>query len=207
MGTCLFSLRFHEVLKALTDCDEGKLHILRVLYEFWKNHPEVGSFRLQILLFYSLIAHHSWNLWKLMLWMYSFRWSQCWWTSLFGPRSWIVRPWQTGCSLLKWLMISPGIHQRHAYMCRWGEVAVIDLCSLGLCRFYVWEILHSTIRKMNKHVQKIQKELDEAKEKLEKQQNKKVEEKPFSLPRHMCALALLFLFLGLTALTVTFVRV
>lgn len=40
-------------------------------------------------------------------------------------------------------------------------------------RFYVWEILHSTIRKMNKHVQKIQKELDEAKEKLEKQQNKK----------------------------------
>jgi len=30
---------------------------------------------------------------------------------------------------------------------------------------------------MNKHVQKIQKELDEAKEKLEKQQNKKVEEK------------------------------
>jgi len=42
MGTCLFSLRFHEVLKALTDCDEGKLHILRVLYEFWKNHPEVG---------------------------------------------------------------------------------------------------------------------------------------------------------------------
>lgn len=42
----------------------------------------------------------------------------------------------------------------------------------------MWEILHSTIRKMNKHVQKIQKELDEAKEKLEKQQNKKVEEKP-----------------------------
>lgn len=60
-----------------------------------------------------------------------------------------------------------------------GEVtaAVTDLRSLGLCRFYVWEILHSTIRKMNKHVQKIQKELDEAKEKLEKQHNKKVEKK------------------------------
>ena len=41
-------------------------------------------------------------------------------------------------------------------------------------RFYVWEILHSTIRKMNKHVQKIQKELEEAKDKLEKQQHKKV---------------------------------
>lgn len=41
-------------------------------------------------------------------------------------------------------------------------------------RFYVWEILHSTIRKMNKHVQKIQKELEEAKDKLERQQHKKV---------------------------------
>lgn len=37
---------------------------------------------------------------------------------------------------------------------------------------------------MNKHVQKIQKELEEAKEKLEKQQNKKVEEKPFVYAVH-----------------------
>lgn len=49
----------------------------------------------------------------------------------------------------------------------------VALC-IGLVRLYVWEILHSTIRKMNKHVQKIQKELEEAKDKLEKQQHKKV---------------------------------
>lgn len=41
-------------------------------------------------------------------------------------------------------------------------------------RLFVWEILHSTIRKMNKHVQKIQKELEESKDKLEKQQHKRV---------------------------------
>lgn len=41
-------------------------------------------------------------------------------------------------------------------------------------RLFVWEILHSTIRKMNKHVQKIQQELEEAKDKLEKQQHKRV---------------------------------
>ncbi|MEQ2195012.1 hypothetical protein XENOCAPTIV_006163, partial [Xenoophorus captivus] len=41
-------------------------------------------------------------------------------------------------------------------------------------RLFTWEILHSTIRKMNKHVQKIQKELEESKDKLEKQQHKRV---------------------------------
>ena len=48
-----------------------------------------------------------------------------------------------------------------------------DVC-VCVCRFYMWEILHSTMRKMNKHVQKVQKELEEAKDKLEKQQHKKV---------------------------------
>jgi len=43
-------------------------------------------------------------------------------------------------------------------------------------RLYVWEILHSTIRKMNKHVQKIQKELEDVKARLDKQQHKKVGE-------------------------------
>lgn len=38
-----------------------------------------------------------------------------------------------------------------------------------MLRLFVWEILHSTIRKMNKHVLKIQKELEEAKEKLARQ--------------------------------------
>ncbi|CAB1325501.1 unnamed protein product [Coregonus sp. 'balchen'] len=35
--------KFHEILKALTDCDEGKLHILRVVYEVWRNHPQMIS--------------------------------------------------------------------------------------------------------------------------------------------------------------------
>lgn len=41
-------------------------------------------------------------------------------------------------------------------------------------RLFIWEILHSTIRKMDKHVQKIQQELEAAKDKLEKQQHKRV---------------------------------
>lgn len=41
-------------------------------------------------------------------------------------------------------------------------------------RLFIWEILHSTIRKMDKHVQKIQQELEGAKDKLEKQQHKRV---------------------------------
>uniref|UniRef100_T1JFR4 MIF4G-like type 2 domain-containing protein n=1 Tax=Strigamia maritima TaxID=126957 RepID=T1JFR4_STRMM len=35
-------------------------------------------------------------------------------------------------------------------------------------KIYVWEILHLTIRKMNKHVQKLQKEVDDARDKLAK---------------------------------------
>lgn len=49
-----------------------------------------------------------------------------------------------------------------------------------MARLFVWEILHSTIRKMDKHVQKIQQELEGAKDKLEKQQHKRV--KPHFTP-------------------------
>lgn len=35
------SSRFHEILKNLTESDEGKLHILKVVYEAWRNHPQV----------------------------------------------------------------------------------------------------------------------------------------------------------------------
>lgn len=45
-------------------------------------------------------------------------------------------------------------------------------------RLFIWEILHSTIRKMDKHVQKIQQELEGAKDKLEKQQHKRVNYSP-----------------------------
>lgn len=58
---------------------------------------------------------------------------------------------------------------------------------IGWVRLYVWEILHSTIRKMNKHVQKIQKELEEAKDKLEKQQHKKVWEIHVGPPLDHCS--------------------
>lgn len=39
------SARFHEILKALTERDEGKLHILKVVYEVWRNHPQVRRHR------------------------------------------------------------------------------------------------------------------------------------------------------------------
>lgn len=54
-----------------------------------------------------------------------------------------------------------------------GKRAVLTTTQT-LSRLYIWEILHSTIRKMDKHVQKIQQELEEAKDKLEKQQHKRV---------------------------------
>ena len=38
---------------------------------------------------------------------------------------------------------------------------------LFVCSCYVWEIMHSSIKKMNKHVQKLYKEVDEAKDRLE----------------------------------------
>ncbi|XP_056328495.1 nuclear cap-binding protein subunit 1 isoform X2 [Danio aesculapii] len=106
--------KFHEVLKTLTDSDEGKLHILRVLYEFWRSHPEMISVLVDKL----------------------------------------IRTQIVDCAAVANWVFSPDM-------------------AHDFTRFYVWEILHSTIRKMNKHVQKIQKELDEAKEKLEKQQSKK----------------------------------
>lgn len=109
--------KFHEVLKTLTDSDEGKLHILRVLYEFWRSHPEMISVLVDKL----------------------------------------IRTQIVDCAAVANWVFSPDM-------------------AHDFTRFYVWEILHSTIRKMNKHVQKIQKELDEAKEKLEKQQSKKVQE-------------------------------
>lgn len=35
--------RFHEILKTLTDGDEGRLHILKVVYDVWRNHPQVHT--------------------------------------------------------------------------------------------------------------------------------------------------------------------
>lgn len=37
------SSRFHEILKTLTESDEGKLHILKVVYDVWRSHPQVKA--------------------------------------------------------------------------------------------------------------------------------------------------------------------
>uniref|UniRef100_A0A667YLC5 Nuclear cap binding protein subunit 1 n=1 Tax=Myripristis murdjan TaxID=586833 RepID=A0A667YLC5_9TELE len=104
--------QFHEVLKTLTESDEGKLHILRVVYEVWRNHPQMIAVLVDKM----------------------------------------IRTQIVDCAAVaNWLFSQDMAHE--------------------FTRLYIWEILHSTIRKMNKHVQKIQKELEEAKDKLEKQQD------------------------------------
>uniref|UniRef100_A0AAR2JQL2 Nuclear cap binding protein subunit 1 n=1 Tax=Pygocentrus nattereri TaxID=42514 RepID=A0AAR2JQL2_PYGNA len=106
--------KFHEVLKTLTESDEGKLHILKVVYEAWRKHPQMIAVLVDKM----------------------------------------IRTQIVDCAAVaNWIFSSDMAHD--------------------FTRLYMWEILHSTIRKMNKHVQKIQKELEEAKDKLEKQQHKK----------------------------------
>ncbi|KAM7000410.1 nuclear cap-binding protein subunit 1 [Tautogolabrus adspersus] len=106
--------KFHEILKVLTDSDEGKLHILRVVYEAWKNHPQMIAVLVDKM----------------------------------------IRTQIVDCAAVaNWLFSQDMAHE--------------------FTRLFTWEILHSTIRKMDKHVQKIQVELEEAKDKLEKQQHKK----------------------------------
>uniref|UniRef100_A0A8C4ZAV0 MIF4G domain-containing protein n=1 Tax=Gadus morhua TaxID=8049 RepID=A0A8C4ZAV0_GADMO len=101
--------KFHEILKVLTDSDEGKLHILRVVYEVWRNHPQMISVLVDKM----------------------------------------IRTQIVDCAAVaNWLFSQDMAHE--------------------FTRFYIWEILHSTIRKMNKHVQKIQKELEEVKARLDK---------------------------------------
>ncbi|XP_061747528.1 nuclear cap-binding protein subunit 1 isoform X2 [Nerophis ophidion] len=106
--------KFHEILKNLAESDEGKLHILKVVHEVWKNHPQM--------------------------------------TAVLVDK--MIRTQIVDCAAVaNWLFSQDMAHE--------------------FTRLYIWEILHSTIRKMNKHVQKIQKELEEAKDKLEKQQHKR----------------------------------
>uniref|UniRef100_A0AAX7SNL4 MIF4G domain-containing protein n=1 Tax=Astatotilapia calliptera TaxID=8154 RepID=A0AAX7SNL4_ASTCA len=106
--------KFHEILKTLANSDEGKLHLLKVLYEVWRNHPQMIAVLVDKL----------------------------------------IRTQVVDCAAVaNWLFSQDMAHE--------------------FTRLFIWEILHSTIRKMNKHVQKIQKELEEAKDKLEKQQHKR----------------------------------
>ncbi|XP_027864963.1 nuclear cap-binding protein subunit 1 [Xiphophorus couchianus] len=106
--------KFHEILKNLTESDDGKLHILKVIYEVWRNHPQMIAVLVDKM----------------------------------------IRTQIVDCAAVaNWLFSQDMAHE--------------------FTRLFTWEILHSTIRKMNKHVQKIQKELEEAKDKLEKQQHKR----------------------------------
>ncbi|XP_038554678.1 nuclear cap-binding protein subunit 1 [Micropterus salmoides] len=106
--------KFHEILKTLTESDEGKLHILKVVYDAWRNHPQMISVLVDKM----------------------------------------IRTQIVDCAAVaNWLFSQDMAHE--------------------FTRLFIWEILHSTIRKMDKHVQKIQQELEEAKDKLEKQQHKR----------------------------------
>uniref|UniRef100_A0A671UGA0 Nuclear cap binding protein subunit 1 n=1 Tax=Sparus aurata TaxID=8175 RepID=A0A671UGA0_SPAAU len=106
--------KFHEILKNLTESDEGKLHILKVVYDVWRNHPQMIAVLVDKM----------------------------------------IRTQIVDCAAVaNWLFSQDMAHE--------------------FTRLFIWEILHSTIRKMDKHVQKIQQELEEAKDKLEKQQHKR----------------------------------
>uniref|UniRef100_F6QUI3 Nuclear cap binding protein subunit 1 n=1 Tax=Bos taurus TaxID=9913 RepID=F6QUI3_BOVIN len=106
--------KFHEVFKTLAESDEGKLHVLRVMFEVWRNHPQMIAVLVDKM----------------------------------------IRTQIVDCAAVaNWIFSSE--------------------LSRDFTRLFVWEILHSTIRKMNKHVLKIQKELEEAKEKLARQHKRR----------------------------------
>lgn len=123
------SSRFHEILKNLTESDEGKLHILKVVYDVWRNHPQVQTHRTTsnrrgsdlkhfshsvmetMLMFFGVFlcknVHLECGVWRNVSLLHD-RWSQCWWTKWFGRRLLTVPLLLTGSSLKIWLMSSPG---------------------------------------------------------------------------------------------------
>uniref|UniRef100_UPI00358EA7C0 nuclear cap-binding protein subunit 1 isoform X1 n=2 Tax=Myxine glutinosa TaxID=7769 RepID=UPI00358EA7C0 len=102
--------KFHEIFKILADTDEGKVHILKSMYEIWRNHPQMMAVLTDKM----------------------------------------IRTRIVDCSAVaNWLFSS-------------------DM-SQEFTRLYVWEILHSTVRKMNKHVMKVQIELDDTRDRFERQ--------------------------------------
>lgn len=123
------SYRFHDILKNLTESDEGKLHILKVVYDVWRNHPQVQTHRTTsnrrgsdlkhfshsvmetMLMFFGGFlcknVHFECGVWRNVSLLHD-RWSQCWWTKWFGRRLLTVPLLLTGSSLKIWLMSSPG---------------------------------------------------------------------------------------------------
>ncbi|GCB60473.1 nuclear cap-binding protein subunit 1 [Scyliorhinus torazame] len=106
--------KFHEIFKTLAEGDEGKLHVLRVMFDVWKCHPQMMAMLVDKM----------------------------------------IRTQIVDCAAVaNWIFSSEMAHD--------------------FTRLYVWEILHSTIRKMNKHVQKVQRELEGTKDKLDKQHKRR----------------------------------
>uniref|UniRef100_S4RLP3 Nuclear cap binding protein subunit 1 n=1 Tax=Petromyzon marinus TaxID=7757 RepID=S4RLP3_PETMA len=104
---------FHEIFKLLADTDEGKVHILKSMYDVWRNHPQMMSVLVDKM----------------------------------------IRMRIVDCAAVANWVFSADMAQEFT-------------------RLYVWEIIHSTVRKMNKHVQKVQRELEEARDKLDRHLNR-----------------------------------
>ncbi|XP_061409919.1 nuclear cap-binding protein subunit 1 [Lethenteron reissneri] len=105
--------KFHEIFKLLADTDEGKVHILKSMYDVWRNHPQMMSVLVDKM----------------------------------------IRMRIVDCAAVANWVFSADMAQEFT-------------------RLYVWEIIHSTVRKMNKHVQKVQRELEEARDKLDRHLNR-----------------------------------
>jgi hypothetical protein len=89
---------------------------------------------------------------------------------LFGFHLWLITSWK--CVEQKYLKYGVRSNSSSKLCClpcnsgySWHHLMVHS-------SFYVWEIMHATIKKMNKHVAKLQKEVEEAKDSLEAAQRK-----------------------------------
>ncbi|GFR71456.1 nuclear cap-binding protein subunit 1-like [Elysia marginata] len=101
-------LRFHPNLKSLAEFDDGKVCLLKVLYEVWKTNQQM-----MVVLVDKLLRTEVVDCSSVANWLFSFE-------------------------------------MQH------------DFTS-----FYVWEIMHSTIKKMSRHVDQLQQEVDNAHDKQE----------------------------------------
>uniref|UniRef100_H2YUE9 Nuclear cap-binding protein subunit 1 n=2 Tax=Ciona savignyi TaxID=51511 RepID=H2YUE9_CIOSA len=109
--------KFHKVLKWAGDGEEGKVAILGITKDVWKNHPQMMGVLVDKM----------------------------------------IRMQVVDCaSVAKWIF-SPNMAD-------------------DFTRLYVWEIMHSTIRKMNKHVIKIEAELGEMRSKAQVSEKKSEDE-------------------------------
>ncbi|XP_059175429.1 nuclear cap-binding protein subunit 1-A-like [Physella acuta] len=108
--------KFHPNLKSLAEFDDGKICLLKVLYETWKNNQQIMVVLVDKLLRTEVVECSS-----VANWLFSFE-------------------------------------MQH------------DFTS-----FYVWEIMHSTIKKMSQHVDQLQQDVDLAHDKQEAAKRKEAD--------------------------------